>query len=849
MRESRSSDSAILNGSSLEGAGNNDLFVEPTDEDGWKVLLHAARNGHTKIVSTQLHHGVDMEHADENGCTPLLYAAQYGHTDTVAMLLDKGANVEHADTHGKTSLLHSAYNGHAETVSALLANRANIEHADNFGWTALLYAARTGHTNTVGVLLSNGVNTEHRDSDRRTALLRAAVGGHTDTVTFLLDRNAHLEHASKRGWTALLYAARHGHTGTVSELLRRGAFIEHTSQAGNWTALMLAARNGHIDTLLLLLSRHAFTERANNDGWTALLCAARHGHTEAVGALLSRRARIEHVDENGWTALLHAANDGHTDTVVRLLAAGARLECRSKDGWAPLTWSAYRGRSDTVVALLAEGAAPDDVTRAYNAAVDRANAVTINDGQRRAAGAILAHQHFRKLPGHCYCDIERVAPPCDIGGITSLSGVWETPGLGKLENREECDQLRSAVLDLMDRVCREMSEVDRDFVCTPVLVGSTANRTKAGLPNEFDFLFEMENFKDSVTIEKTSTAGVVNVRDNRTNRQVSVNLKEQFVKTLCVAVGNVMKEGEHAFKILKKSKILEWNKVCTQFNLKYVRGDYFTFLTLTVDITPGVRISGKPANATERFPHNFHYYVVPKPVAGSNNNCWSVCTSGAENKAIMSFPKVYQQSLITAKALIDSRIHDYDGTCRSMSKLFQNGAVSDLRVRNMDIIRLFETTRCRPSVTIDSYHLKLALIHVKSNATQESPQCLTIVREMFEYIKTCSNEERMPHPYIDNFNVLAENCKKKIEYVPVNYLRKRHIDALLERLKDDYEGRLVSNTGLIKIGAAELWTVIEESSRSTKPTTEPTEPTELADIERWFINAWNLLTDTCDAST
>ncbi|XP_014669145.1 PREDICTED: uncharacterized protein LOC106810345 [Priapulus caudatus] len=720
----------------------------------------------------------------------------------------------------------------------------------------LLEAAGSGDIDRGIAALAHGASTEANDEYGRTALIRAARSGHSDTVTTLLIAGADLEASGRNNWTSLTYAARGGHGETLAALLAAGARLEAVDNAGA-TALMYAAFAGHADVVRELLAAGARLEARDSAGSTALMYAANGGSADAVTLLLSAGANAEAVENEGRTALMHAAGCAHGDTVAALVAAGADIEAMDNDGGTVLLHATFAGCPDVVGALLRAGAGhqPGEARRAYSIATCAARRLTHNDRYRTTAGDLLAHMHFRPLADDCFCDVETVSTLStrddvisvtsseQVSSVRSLADVWELEGVGRLKYPAVCTQIRFAVLGLIERVCEEISATAPDFACKPVLVGSTANHTQAGLPDGYDFMFELEKLTGKVSIEETVKAGVVTVNDG--SRSLSVDLNEQFVNVLCPALAKVMKSAAlNLLKFSRTSRVVKWNKVCTQFNFVYVAGKAYNNLPLSVDITPSIHVSGKPAGATDRFPADYHYHVVPKHVVGSDEY-WLICSAKAESLLITEFPPVFRQALVVAKALLYPRILVSDDNIQRVLNgepvmKGENACLSVLRKSNIDIIRLFIATRYKPKILIDSHILKLSLLHVQSTMSPDdssSPEKLSeIVRQLFMFIEACQTKGELKHPLIPSIDVFAEDKGKLIEHVPAGYLRMKAVKAVLARLED---GPLVSNSGLLQLSAEEVWQQMQHSVMSELPD-------EAENIRVSFTQVWNLLCDIYD---
>src|SRR5580658_4033395 len=91
------------------------------DSDG---LLAAAAKGETRLVSTLIQAGANVNATDKNDRTPLMLAAQHGHADTVRALLTASAKTDLRDKSGFTAyaltLLDPAGHGSHDAALQLL---------------------------------------------------------------------------------------------------------------------------------------------------------------------------------------------------------------------------------------------------------------------------------------------------------------------------------------------------------------------------------------------------------------------------------------------------------------------------------------------------------------------------------------------------------------------------------------------------------------------------------------------------------------------------------------------------------------------------------------------------------
>jgi len=173
-------------------------------------LRKAAIEGNVYAVKRLIKKVPNIQCPDsENGWTILMYAARHGHIQLVKFLLeneheDKAISV---DGEGTTVLMIAAQYDQDEIFYTYAEHYPPSIHATNrSGCTALLFAAKVGNEDLIYFLLNWGADIDHVDDDGNTALHYAAGWGHTKSVTILIDRGCNANLANRQGWTAANYA-------------------------------------------------------------------------------------------------------------------------------------------------------------------------------------------------------------------------------------------------------------------------------------------------------------------------------------------------------------------------------------------------------------------------------------------------------------------------------------------------------------------------------------------------------------------------------------------------------------------------------------------------------------------
>ena len=110
-----------------------EVSLDVNDESGISLAGHAARAGHTELLTAFLEKGLAMHSADGNGWTLAHHAAKLGHVAVIEWLVANGASVTKRNKMSWTPLHTAAKAGHQEVIHALLQARSAVEPKDQVG--------------------------------------------------------------------------------------------------------------------------------------------------------------------------------------------------------------------------------------------------------------------------------------------------------------------------------------------------------------------------------------------------------------------------------------------------------------------------------------------------------------------------------------------------------------------------------------------------------------------------------------------------------------------------------------------------------------------------------------------
>ena len=167
----------------------------------WTSLHRACANGHYTTAEYLLSANEKLiNHQDAGGNTPLMVAT--GYSKLVSTLIRRGANLELEDGEGKNALWTAAFNGAGEAIKVLTHSKEGraiwildrrIKHNEQM-MTPLMVAANYGHVLAVRALLKAKANVlhtvqrvgsepGHMEND---VLCLAVKAGHMELVQLLL---------------------------------------------------------------------------------------------------------------------------------------------------------------------------------------------------------------------------------------------------------------------------------------------------------------------------------------------------------------------------------------------------------------------------------------------------------------------------------------------------------------------------------------------------------------------------------------------------------------------------------------------------------------------------------------
>lgn len=695
-----------------------------------------------------------------------------------------------------TELHIATFDGNFPKVKSLLDDGADVNCKDEFDGTPLHFAVARGRIEITSLLLERGAQLECKDNfTGSTPLHSAAYSGHCEITKLLLENGALVNVLNKFGHTALhaalFYTDDRQRADVLNSILEYGAIGGHHDKALDRMPTHIAVERGHVGVVNVLIEHGANLELKDKFGRTPLHVAVEWEHAAVVNILLQRAASVQSIDADNNTALHYVGLycPFNIQIVQELIDHNIDV-------------SVVNNVSKTAMDILVE--------RGNFGKHTSKNTRTL----RRIIGSLYQHQHFSEIKS-----VQNDFSQDEIFKLDQINSIFNRKKrraanllpLGKLENSEECNRIRDAVSCFINSVCDNIKEFSPDFKVKPVLVGSSSCGVKCWMPDEFDYFFVLTGIAfNSLSVEAATKPGYAKLKvlhpetpsevmsNYTSNGYLQIKLKDKFVDLLCAAVSVVYKEANLELQPLKcGGSLLEWNKVCTTFNLAY-QGSFYKQLKITIDVSPALEVCGTPPGVICRNLNVGCYHVLPKPVddpgivESEREITWTVSSSLAESEQIKALPQECKDVMILMKTLMKEKMYNVGSTItdsdvqNELDQIYKEYIDFLTKFPGINLYKLFSLVKRFPGDLLDSYTIKTAFLH-EWEANQDLNRWINTeerVLNILNYIAECCKCGCMSHHYLTDINLFEGLKNKYIEGVSVLYLMEKCASAVREHLRD-----------------------------------------------------------------
>ena len=699
-----------------------------------KTPLHYAciSNATPAVVELLLQCGGRVNAEDKFGDTPFLNACgmAYGCIDEeefaknlpkINILIEHGADVHHTNLKGKNGL-HSCSEYHTyEIAEILLKHGVEVNALNEKHQTPLFMACfgndfalkrKEGISIILTILLEHGADPMIPDEQGLTPLHVLMLHqcdslSATDIIASLVDvlvkRGASLNARDSMLRTPVHYAsyaaAHRKWPEILQELMSLGGDINVQDVEGFTAVHVTATRDrSHLTTLQWPWDCIDGTESVVKEiNWN---CARKQGVTLAHVVLAHKGLKlggcqipwdINARDDFMSTPMHYAEFSNNTAATFYLWASCTSVDITLKNclGESPID-CAVSALNQDMVELLENYGGSHLTPEKEKLLPDRSCELCACFAQE---GKGMPYQPFEKKEEPISVDVTEVQFNPAIKMEEYLYHVLHTPRTGKVPlHSEEVAQIHQETENLIRNVLERVAHYDPRFRSIMMVSGSVREKTKAGLPNEFDFMCNLEHFSSSCKVidEGSCYPGFVRLM-KETDADVTMN--EFFDEDGYLVPYLVRSKFEKIVRLVMfESKLWECCRICSNFVLPSSNigirhpkpsiiielcwnGAFYKNMLYSVDLVPVIDAGAFwPKGAISYSPvleniekQCLFVMTIPRFERGIYGNEVRVSFSLTESSIFDSIPEVIKDAYIVAKAirevcptLVDSEQIFYD---------------------------------------------------------------------------------------------------------------------------------------------------------------------------------------------
>ncbi|XP_061187016.1 poly [ADP-ribose] polymerase tankyrase-like [Saccostrea echinata] len=433
----------------------------------------------------------------------------------IQILLDNGADINIQNEHGETPL-HTVVKNYLEFIPEII--RYILTHSKNYvmdkqdeNGYSLFHLFMSDFSDLV--IKSNGYK---KLSQEKNEFLQSLLRGEILQYNF----SALLNQKERNG-----YSAFHTYNGNsdcspeiIQLMVRCGGDVNTASKLGI-TPLMESVLRGRRDIVGILLKAGANPNQTDIFGQSCIFRV----YTNDCFELLNQFGADFHIkDKFGRIPItnnaLYTPEDlPHSGIVIsnefshypplieKFLDVGININELDKHGSSALHYGAWYGDPTMVRSLLQHGADLNILDHYSYSPLDLAMHVgndnlyiflgNTDDGEIRPE---CETRYCRLLINEAETDNMKTVLNDYLGirddPIYLVTSLAKSPRLGMTDKRPESRLIKSEVTDLMERIADVVGKLNPLFSCKIYPTGSSSEGTKVGDPDEFDFVFCLENF-------------------------------------------------------------------------------------------------------------------------------------------------------------------------------------------------------------------------------------------------------------------------------------------------------------------------------------------------------------------
>ena len=705
-----------------------------------ETLLHLSTTS-LSLTEYLLEHGAIINAINIDGETVLHQISGHNfnseNTGILQSCLKNGADVSIKDYSLKSPLHNASSSGTAEVVKVLLEHGAVLDAMDSSGHYPIHYSVMNFNYNSGNFLdllylfCPTAEATNYADNRGRSILHITAESYNETVIQFILDHGGNVNQLDFYGKTALHYAAKNKTNceQVIETLIQTGIDVNREDHWGQAT-IHEALSNENYDCVKCLVRHKADLRKQDNNGMTPLHVACTKHNPVLADYLIECGADVNAVDKNNSTPL-HVAAWSDSEKVIKvLLENGARIDMLDNLGETALLAASFKRCMAAASTLNNELKAISYFTK-------------------------FANKHF-ELDTLCSMIKENGSFRMDEVGIADfLENILATPFVGRGSDDDEAKEIQNSVEQLVQALAEHINKKDPRLKCVVLHAGSSSEGTKTKSPDEFDFMFCLENLSKHIDVsfqQDDYSAIQLNVPSGSSGKETTLEERTMNEKTKdsLISISDYLKItlkqteeasdfvsifGSHEIPCFKMfnffgellsgiifgkdfprfTKILPLEVTSAPSLTLRWRGCRYKELIIDLDLVPAVILpswSDKYQKDLALLTPEISQIVsvaVPKMSAGQDEDLWRSSLALVETAIFRNFQSHIRNSYIICKAMISSEIlpiisfEDYSAV--KYAYRMEHDSIGSEEFDNMII---YES----PEKIIPSYILKMAFLSV-----------------------------------------------------------------------------------------------------------------------------------------
>ena len=510
-----------------------------------------------------------------------------------------------------------------ESVRKAISNGVPIDEVDHMKQTPLYYACERGYTKIVKLLLESGACPHTNDSNETSPLWIASKQGHAGIVLMLLSEKVDPNGRARDGTTPLYQGSYHGHVKCVYHLVLYGADVNYAKNSGA-SPLFVAARNGHHRIVKHLLKFGADPTQTQEDLRSPLHTGLLYNRRRCVQLLLQNNANclLQQSDIYQWTHFHFLAKNGSMKA-ARTLFHYLKTSKRSID----LCQGDAFGNTALHIAI-------------FNQKLRFARYLISKGFKTNQANCFGWTYNNYLLKSQQKTEIDESIPKLYLHNLLSVNLIGYT-------NEEELMSVE--VESYVKKLVSYVEKLNPLFRNNIIRSGSYYERTRVGLPDEFDYMInltEIERLSKLIENDRDDSPGFARLYPLNTSEAIkklscylepgtkcisTEKIRKQFYQLLTSARAHVIcKEVLSRFRHLK----FEWtsgDKRCGTTIQAQWYGTQYSCLSIKIDVVPCITVHSWPKTANIKCPlEKPLFQIIPRSPKADKTYLWRISTSIAE---------------------------------------------------------------------------------------------------------------------------------------------------------------------------------------------------------------------------